>query len=477
MKITISHKLILAFLGLTLLVLIATLTLARWSFERGFLDYVNAVAQTELEWIKDDLAQEYRSGQNSWNEITDDRFNELLRQALRARFKHRGRPPHHFGERPPPPKHHADRPPRRRFKPGPPIALFDAKGQQIAGSQLSGTEENHIRVPIVADDKEVGELRIEPRRRLNTPQETAFSRQQLYASWIIGAISLCVALIVSLLMARGFLAPIRRMINNVAELSRGDYSARLHEKRSDELGQLMNDLDRLGTKLEESRSSRQRWLADISHELRTPLTVLTGELEALKDGIRKFDQNELDSLDQEVKRLRHLVDDLYELSVSDIGGLKYTLTKMNLKDCLGMTVESLRERVTDQQIELILNSTDAEVNADAQRLNQLFQNLLINSLDYTDTPGHIEVMLTRNSSHAVIEFHDSPPGVSADECEQLFEPLFRKEESRSRRTGGAGLGLAICRNIVEAHGGIISASPSHLGGLCVHIEIPLADGE
>ncbi len=108
----------------------------------------------------------------------------------------------------------------------------------------------------------------------------------------------------------------------------------MNEARRDELGQLTRDLDRLGSTLEGNQSSRKRLLADVSHELRTPLTVLCGEIEALKDGLREFDQTQLASLDQEVQRLRYLVDDLYELSISDVGGLRYQFGDVNLSACV-----------------------------------------------------------------------------------------------------------------------------------------------
>ncbi len=236
----------------------------------------------------------------------------------------------------------------------------------------------------------------------------------------------------------------------------------------------MSDLDRLAGTLEQSRSVRRRWLADISHELRTPVTVLAGEIEALKDGVRSFDRQQLHSLDEEVQRLQHLIHDLYELSLSDVGGLRYEFTTVDLKDCVDSALETIRKRASEPEIELVVRGDAGTlVNADAMRMDQLFRNLVENSLAYTDSPGRIEAAVTRDAERAVIEIQDTPPGVTDAECEHLFEPLYRRDASRSRSTAGAGLGLAICRNIVEAHGGEITASPSTLGGLCIRIELAI----
>jgi two-component system sensor histidine kinase BaeS len=236
----------------------------------------------------------------------------------------------------------------------------------------------------------------------------------------------------------------------------------------------MGDLDRLAYKLEENRASRQRWLADISHELRTPVTVLTGEIETIKDGIRPLDMQQVLSLDQEVTRLRRLIEDLYELSVSDIGGLRYSFESIDIRQSVTTAVEAIMLRAKEQDIEIqVVGEIDKMVSADTRRLDQLFVNLLENSLAYTDSPGRIEITLSSTGDKIVIKIQDTPPGVVKDECEKLFEPLYRHEISRSRRTAGAGLGLAICRNIVDAHQGTITASPSELGGLCIQLVFPI----
>ncbi|MFT7286212.1 MAG: two-component system sensor histidine kinase BaeS [Halieaceae bacterium] len=502
MSLSIAQKLICAFLGLTLLLITATLGLARWSFERGFLDYVNALEQTRLERLAGVLVNDYTSSDSSWESLDRERFAVLMRRAtgsqtLRGPLPRRRPPPDARGEvrrsegpaRPPPRNaagatHRppgAERPPPRAA--APPTALYDHKGKLLAGADIAADDSLAIRVPIIVNGTTVGELRSEPRREISSPLETDFSRQQLRTSWILGVVSLILAFAVSLLLARGLLAPVRRMISSVGRLSSGDYSHRMKESRSDELGQLTRDLDRLGSTLEANQTSRKRLLADISHELRTPLTVLTGEIEALKDGVREFDRAQLESLDQEVKRLCYLVNDLYELSVSDMGGLSYQFLSLDLTECVQNALDGMRKRAAAAGIELRLGSgveqaksgpQTLRIEADARRMDQLLQNLLENSLAYTDSPGRVSVALSRTSDRALIAIDDSPPGVSTGDCEQLFEPLFRQDTSRSRRTGGSGLGLAICRNIVAAHGGTISAEPSALGGLSIRVEIPLA---
>ena len=189
--------------------------------------------------------------------------------------------------------------------------------------------------------------------------------------------------------------------------------------------------------------------------------------------MRQFDLAQIDSLDQEVRRLRFLIDDLFELSLSDVGGLRYSFSRLNLQEAIHAAMSAGTSRAKDIGLELALKGDDdVFISGDINRVDQLLQNLFENSLAYTDAPGRIEIILSKNHQSAVIEIHDTAPGATELECVQLFEPFFRREASRNRREGGTGLGLAICRNIVEAHRGTISASPSPRGGLCIHIEIP-----
>ena len=460
MRLTILQKLAIAILSLTLLVLVATLSLARWSFERGFLDYVNALEQTRLEQVLGAVAQEYVDAGRSWSTLTPERLDTLIRIS---------RPIGNIAW-----AEQLDLPDRGLFRGRPlsPTSVYDLDGELVVGVDLSLFDGERLSLPIVVDDLTIGELRTVFLRQLSSPQATAFSAQQLHASWMIGATSILLAGILSFLLAGALLAPLRRMIGNVKRLSQGDYSVRTGENRTDELGQLMGDLDRLASTLDEARSSRRRWFADISHELRTPITVLGGELEALQHGLRNFDEGQVDLLSQEVERLQHLIDDLYELSVSDVGGLKYEFSPIDLGSLLEENVKGLRARSADQGMDIRLENTQVWVNADRNRLDQLLQNLLNNSLAYTDTPGRIDISLIQADGSAILTIQDTAPGATESECERLLNPLFRLDSSRSRRTGGAGLGLAICHNIVKAHSGKISAEPSSLGGLCVRVEFP-----
>ena len=171
-----------------------------------------------------------------------------------------------------------------------------------------------------------------------------------------------------------------------------------------------------------------------------------------------------------------MVNDLYELTLSDIGAMKYQMIEIDLKEIINKTIQSYIERFKSQKIELKIEINESTIMlGDELRLTQLFTNLLENSLRYTDSPGIIEISLTTLNNNAVITVADSAPGVEQSSIDKIFDRFYREELSRTREKGGAGLGLAICTEIIDAHSGSIKASPSDLGGLRIVIEFSKVD--
>jgi two-component system sensor histidine kinase BaeS len=199
-------------------------------------------------------------------------------------------------------------------------------------------------------------------------------------------------------------------------------------------------------------------------------------LEAVEDGVREFDKETLQSLTHEVKRISNLVNDLYELTLADLGAMKYQMREMDIGSCLEEVIDSYRDRLESSEIKLSKSiQTVSAFLGDSYRLEQLFTNLIENTLRYTDSPGELDIQLIEEKNSILIRFSDSAPDVDKDVIEKIFDRFFREELSRSREKGGAGLGLAICHEIVEAHSGQISASPSDLGGLSIQISLPRDD--
>jgi two-component system sensor histidine kinase BaeS len=206
------------------------------------------------------------------------------------------------------------------------------------------------------------------------------------------------------------------------------------------------------------------------------LAILRGELDAIEDGIRPFDASTRASLQSEVARLSKLVGDLHDLSAYDEGAFNYHREPVNLGNLLATTLENAEMRLRDVGIAVSSDlADDIEVFADAVRLEQLFSNLIENTIRYTDSPGTLAVTCSVTNEKVDIEFADSAPGVPAGELDRVFDRLFRVDNSRNRDSGGSGLGLSICKAIVEAHDGTIEAMESGAGGLLIRVQLPIAD--
>ena len=330
--------------------------------------------------------------------------------------------------------------------------------------------------PINFENEQIGTLALIVSERLYEEIDLAFARsnnQTLRFSAIAG---LLFAAIISLVLTMNITGPIRKLGRGTRSLISGEFKTRVSIQNRDELGKLSRDFNILAKTLDKNSESQKQWLADISHELRTPIAILKSELEAVEDGIREFDKETLQSLTHEVKRINNLVNDLYELTLADLGAMKYQMREMNIGSCLKEVIESYRDRLESSEIEIKeLIDTEGAFLGDSYRLEQLFTNLIENTLRYTDSPGKLEIQLKENKEDILITFSDSEPGVDPDVMDKVFDRFFREELSRSREKGGAGLGLAICHEIVEAHSGKIKATQSEHGGLSIEISLPKGD--
>jgi two-component system sensor histidine kinase BaeS len=352
--------------------------------------------------------------------------------------------------------------------------LLDADGGMVYGRPqlLGGTR----RYPVTLDGTRVGELALLPGPAVADLVELRFRERFGSALLVIALGVIALAAAIALPFARRLVRPVLGFQDTARRLAAGDLQARVAAAGDDELGRLARDLNTLAATLESNEQARRRWAADISHELRTPLSLLRAEIEALQDGVRPLDRAALDALHGDTLRLKRLVEDLYDLSLTDLGAQGYRKVETDPAEVLREDCDSFRPQFTGAGLTLTLDERltgPVTIPADPQRLSQLFRNLIGNSLRYTDPGGGLAVTLGRTGDRLWIDFQDGPPGVPSEALPHLFERLYRVEGSRSRNTGGAGLGLAIARNICEAHGGRIEAKHAPQGGLWVHIELPI----
>lgn len=512
MRIGIKHKLFLTLMLTSCIVVAGMFGFMQWSFDRGFLEYVNTQELERLDEMVVALSMGYaehgdweflRKNHELWHRYTRPGRSPSEAQPgeLRGQGRQERRPPPHrqedgFGERPwregpgerlgedrrrppePGDRREGDRPPPPPADPreiSPRVVLLDADREKIIGPLIEGLGELHLR-PITFGEKTIGYLGLLPAGELADAGDLLFVEQQSETFAFIALAMVAVSLLLGLPLINHLLVPIKALTRGTGQLTAGQYRLRIPVTSQDELGQLSRDFNILALTLEKNEKIRKKWVADISHELRTPLAVLRGEIEAIQDGVREATPQALEALHGEVLHLTRLVGDLYELSASDIGALSYKKVELDPVGVLEGVVELFRPRLAQKGIILddgLPQERSVTLLADPDRLQQLFTNLLENSLRYTDGEGKVEVGMEQGRGSVVFNVMDSAPTVPQGHLPKLFDYFYRVDESRSRARGGAGLGLAICKNIVEAHQGRIEARPSPLGGLWIRVEFPL----
>lgn len=457
MHLGITTKLFLSVLATSILVALVMAITGKARFERDFRNYVEAGENRRIESLTKTLAVIYQeTGDWSVLEEGEGLWLALLRSTPRL-------PGSGAGELYGGPV------------PGwPHVALYDTDDHPVVGFVGAGGDTK--RHPVIVDGRVVGQI---ARQRWVAPTEDTdltFQKAQLRNFMIATLVAVLLAAIAAALLSRTFLAPVRVIGKATHRLAAGDFAARIKVRRSDEFGRLADNFNLLALTLQRNEELRQRMMADVAHELRTPLTIIQGELSALQDGIRLVGPDTIASLQVEVRALGKLVDDLYQLALSDLGALDYRRRNLDLRRECAQALMALGEQCMAGGLALDDSGVAGDplmIHADPDRLRQLINNLVGNSLRYTDAPGRIEVTCHSQDGEAFLEVLDSAPGIPEELLPRLFERLFRLESSRNRTSGGAGLGLAICKNIAEAHEGSIHAGPSHLGGIKITVRLPL----
>ncbi len=506
MKIKLSYKIFTAFLLTAFTALALMIGIIQTYVSRNFADYVTKMEMEKLSDLVDELSMEYQN-YKGWEQLRANprHWRSLLRSFLSKNGFESRLPPHktHKFEKPQGPDRNRDlnHPPIKKrlapgifeengkecetwIKPPPPpqpdliklvrrISLFDAQKHPIIGNPF--IKEQLIK-PIKVNSTTIGWLGLRKRKELTHPLDVNFLKQQSIAFYLIGFGILILSAVVSFILSKHLLSPIMQLTDGTKALAARKFDTRINIKTKDELEQLADDFNMMAQTLGEFEQLRKQWVSDISHELRTPLSIMYGEIEAMQDGIRDMNQEALRSLHSEVRHISKIVNDLYDLSLADTEALYVNKKPVDPIAVLKRVLDIFKTKLTKHQITI---QSDLErdkkclITGDADRLSQLFTNLLENTIRYTDKPGVLKIRQEQTDGRLAFYFEDSGPGVPQQSLERLFDRLYRVDISRARSEGGSGLGLSICKSIVDIHNGKITADNAPSGGLRIQIFFPI----
>ncbi len=361
------------------------------------------------------------------------------------------------------------------------IILTDSTGVVVADSQeeLLGQQYHPdtpgMRFPPPWQGEGVGTLYISPAPSEVFPSPVGLS-VAINRFLIWGALlAIAVAFLITYFLSRQISAPVKALTSAVRRMGRGDLTQRVQSKDKGELGELGRAFNTMAENLERGERLRRNMIADVAHELRTPLSNLKGYLEAIHDGVVKPAPDAIHSLTDEANLLSRLVDDLQELSLAEAGELKLDIKAEDMTKLLKQAVAVRQPQAIAKGVLLSANLPRKLplVSIDAHRISQILLNLIDNAITHTPKCGNVTVAAKILDSQVEVGVEDTGEGIPAEDLPNVFERFYRVDKSRARATGGAGLGLAISKSLVEAHGGKIGVESQIGQGSRFFFTIPL----
>lgn len=285
--------------------------------------------------------------------------------------------------------------------------------------------------------------------------DEAFGAAVLISLSIAIGAAVLAALAVSAFLSLRIVRPIRALAEAAERIAKGAYEARVPAMGSDEIAVLGGAFNEMATALESAEQKRRALLTDVAHELRTPLATVEGYLEGLDDGVVPADRETWSLLQAETGRLRRLVDDLAKVSQAEERQLDLRIAPCEPSALITAAVQTAAPAYTAKGVvlETTLDRRLPSVTVDPDRIAEVLTNILVNALRHTPTGGRVEVSAARRGKQVEIVVADTGEGIAPEHLERVFERFFRADPARTRTAGGSGVGLAITRAIVEAHGG------------------------
>ncbi len=448
---SLTTKLILAFLAVSLISIGAITILTRFATNREFDKFTSNQYEAEL---VNELAH-YRMENGSWENLGKAHIGFTFDQFAPGD----GRPPN--------------------------FAVADANGVVVFESfqfklgQHIGADMLSKATPIHVENETVGYLLIEQPPDHHDPLQDQFLRR-LDTSLFLSAIgTIILALFFGILLSRNITNPVRELTSATHAMADGKLGQKVAVRSKDEIGELAQSFNKMNDDLARSLNLRKQMTADIAHELRTPLSLIIGHAEAVHDGVLPPSKENFEIIREEADRLEQLVNDLRTLSLADAGELSVEFQPVDLNQLLSdvkthYTIPFNQKRIA---LDLVTDPVILKANLDPIRFSQVLTNILDNALRYTPEDGRVTISAKKVDNQIEIVIADNGEGVNPEEAAHLFDRFYRADPSRTRdsESGGSGLGLAIAKSIVEMHRGSIRAESEKGKGMKVVILLPKAE--
>ena len=452
---SIRLKLILSYAVIALLITVALTLFTRWNLTGEVRNLLRLQAQLNLESIVVDYYEE-----NGSLDGFGKYFGERTQRDRDRNFK-RGEQDEDSEEN----SEDLAEPPPRPGENQRILGLATADGRVIM--PMSGKFERDEVVPepfppefqpVEYGGEVIAYLLISEDRGILSPPEAAYLRRANIAFGIGSVTAILVAVLLGYLMSRNIVNPLSRLTEASHKLASGEYSQAVAIETEDEVGQLAEAFNQMSADLAESTRLRKQMTADIAHDLRSPLAVISGYIESMRDEVLQPTTARFDTIYSEIEHLQHLIEDLRTLSRADAGELPLNLQRIDPQELIDRTIATFRLQAEKKNIQLEADIPDVlpSIQGDEERLAQVLGNLVNNALRHTPEDGSIKLNSRKDANGVVLTVEDTGEGIPADALPHVFDRFYRVDEARQQNSGESGLGLAIAKSLIEAHGGTIN---------------------
>jgi two-component system sensor histidine kinase BaeS len=355
------------------------------------------------------------------------------------------------------------------------VSLVDEAGRTIMGMPPSAPLQHgaSASAPVVSGGRAIGRVTVsQANGRLLTAEEVQLGQQLNRMHLVAGVTSAAIAFAIGLYLALTLSRPLRRIRTGAEAMGAGDLDVRVKETGDDEISAVARALNGLAETLQREEELRKESVADLAHELRTPVMGLLARVEAAQDGVFDDEAANLAAMHDEALRLTRLLDDLSALADAERPGLLLSGEPVDLSAVAAGVADALGQGFVEKGIVLTTDAHPVVVAGDRKRLEQVVVNLLTNALRYTDAGGHVSLSVRQAGDNAVLEVVDDGVGIPPEDLPHVFTRFWRGEKSRSRATGGAGIGLSIVKELVRAHDGQVTVASTVGKGTVFRVVIP-----
>lgn len=340
-------------------------------------------------------------------------------------------------------------------------------------------EEGAITEPITTSDgKVVGKVRLWVLGSdvLLTKTDTAFREKTIDAMFLAAAIAVAISVMIGLFVSRMLTNPIRRITGTAKQIRDGDLSARTNMRGDDEIDQLGETFDEMATSLEKDLKHERRLTSDVAHELRTPLMAMLATVEAMQDGVYPTDNEHLETVASETRRLARLVQQMLDLSRMENHTAPMNIEAVDMVELVRGIVNAQEPLFHERDLRLrFADETQGKmpfIKVDPDMITQCVINLMSNAMRYTPEGGWVIVAVGLDRKHLTISVSDTGIGIAKEDLSRIFGRFWRADASRAREAGGLGVGLAVTKQIVERHHGFISVESELEKGTTFTIHLP-----